>query len=306
MVDEPRHLLSGYAAEILTREERRELMEAALADQEVFDRLVEEESWRRLLGDPGMRREILAALEHDGAGAGILGWLRRPVVQWAAGAAAAIWLAVILLPGVDVQGPKPAPPPAGEELVPKSLRPKATQPRAPVGEVRELSYGLELWTGREFRPLGEDHRFSPRAELRVRLETDFPAWVYLFAHTAGDDVYSVIYPQTEEEHSPRRGEILLPPRDDEKLGMLRMDETPDDEGLVLVVATARWDAFEAGRPTIASDGLEAAFARAERDLESVSWRRSMEDERVHLKIAEEREEMVFVARLITPSPIRGR
>ena len=40
MANEAKHLLSGYAAESLTDEERRDLALAALDDQEVFDQLV--------------------------------------------------------------------------------------------------------------------------------------------------------------------------------------------------------------------------------------------------------------------------
>ena len=299
MADKPRHLLAGYAAEILDRDERRDLMEAALADQDVFDQLVEEESWRRVLNAPGMRRELLEALEDRSVLQGLLDWFRLPQARWALGGAAAALTAAVLLPlspwstGVD------APPPAGEELTAKSattrslsndLAPKVT---APPG-VRELSYGLELWTAEAAVPVGSDYELRGGDEFRIRVEADVPVWLYLFNQSEGDDEYSVVYPLDESEHAASEGDVLLPPGKDEWLGM---DETPEDERLVLVVGTAPWPGFEPGRESVSREDLEAAFAGAEQELSAKSWRRFVEGDRVHLKIADPDGELFFVERL---------
>lgn len=59
----PQELLSGYATEILSNKEKGILFEAALDDQELFDRLVEEEAWREALSQEGARQSVLDALE---------------------------------------------------------------------------------------------------------------------------------------------------------------------------------------------------------------------------------------------------
>ena len=104
----------------------------------------------------------------------------------------------------------------------------------------------------------------------------------------------MVYPATADEHAWAEGEIVLPPGDREWLGM---DETPEDESLVLVVGTAPWPAFEPGRRTLTRAELEGALAAAQRDLESASWRRTAEGDRVRLRIADPGEEVFVVERL---------
>lgn len=55
-------LLGGYAAGILTPQEREALFTAALDDQQLFDVLVREEPLRELLQDPGARAQLLDAV----------------------------------------------------------------------------------------------------------------------------------------------------------------------------------------------------------------------------------------------------
>ena len=76
---DPTHLISGYATETLSRAEQRRLYRAALDDQEVFDRLVEEESWRQIFEAPGVREEVLQALAETPA-ATTVPEVRRPGV----------------------------------------------------------------------------------------------------------------------------------------------------------------------------------------------------------------------------------
>jgi len=69
-------LLGGYATGSLTAQERKELFEAALDDQELFDQLASEEALRQTLGDPAIRARLLAALS-----SAPMPWSRR-LAQW--------------------------------------------------------------------------------------------------------------------------------------------------------------------------------------------------------------------------------
>jgi hypothetical protein len=72
---EAEKLLGGYAAGILTEEERRVLFSAALDHQEIFDALMDEEGLRQLLADPETRAHLLALLSPASS-------LRKPVPIW--------------------------------------------------------------------------------------------------------------------------------------------------------------------------------------------------------------------------------
>jgi len=61
--DDARKLMSGYATGSLTEAERMALMEAALADQMLFDELAEEAALKEVLDEPGARQRLIAALE---------------------------------------------------------------------------------------------------------------------------------------------------------------------------------------------------------------------------------------------------
>ena len=55
-------ILGGYATDTLSEDEKHQLFEAALHDQEVFDALADEESLKALLADSEARHRILASL----------------------------------------------------------------------------------------------------------------------------------------------------------------------------------------------------------------------------------------------------
>jgi hypothetical protein len=59
-------ILGGYATDTLTEEEKRQLYEAALRDQALFDALADEESLKALLSDPVARQRVLASLQASG------------------------------------------------------------------------------------------------------------------------------------------------------------------------------------------------------------------------------------------------
>jgi hypothetical protein len=71
-------LLGGHTFGTLTKEEERELYQAALDDQEVFDALVDDEPLREVLADPAVRRELLECLERPTFADRVRAWLHQP------------------------------------------------------------------------------------------------------------------------------------------------------------------------------------------------------------------------------------
>ena len=61
----PRDLIGGYATSTLSREEREQLLAAALDDQQLFDELVNEEPLRELLNDPLARQKLMDKLSGE-------------------------------------------------------------------------------------------------------------------------------------------------------------------------------------------------------------------------------------------------
>ncbi len=90
-------ILGGYATNTLTDEEKRELFEAALLDQMLFDALADEEGLKALLTNPAARQQILASLESSknpqetaNVSSPRLNWFRQSTsLTWAGGIAAA-------------------------------------------------------------------------------------------------------------------------------------------------------------------------------------------------------------------------
>ena len=154
--DEIRKLFGGYASGTLTAEEKMQLFEAALEDQELFDELQREQALKELLEDPVSRAEIRHAVAET-LPQPSTPWFRRPWI-WAVGAsmaAAAVTIAV-LAPwrAVTPQPPRqttarmeaPAPaltprvePPPPSTMPVRSVEPKPRLKRPPARkpEVRE-------------------------------------------------------------------------------------------------------------------------------------------------------------------------
>jgi hypothetical protein len=108
--EQVRKLVGGYAAGILTEEERRALFEAALSDQELFDELAREQPLRELLSDPRARMQLLNAVAGERPLVQkITGWLGRPASWVMAGGLAAVVLLVLAF--VRTGHPPPAPQP---------------------------------------------------------------------------------------------------------------------------------------------------------------------------------------------------
>jgi hypothetical protein len=138
--EEIRKLVGGYAAGILTAEERRALFEAALTDQDLFDELARDQALKELLEDPAARRTLMEAVENRPSG--LAAWLRRPL-SWAlvSGMAAAVVLVAVFVrrpeapkrvEPVLIAQREVAPPPARDAAPPTMRKPEAPPPPAPA------------------------------------------------------------------------------------------------------------------------------------------------------------------------------
>lgn len=298
MTTDPRLLLTGYANDSLEAAEQRRLAEAALADQEIFDAMVGEETWRHVLRDEDLRQDLLDELAlSDPAVQRRRSWLvrARPAFGAAAALAAAALAFVVIRPMMPTEPPTPgqapAAPPAATrsigDLTPKSLE---TSP-APISRRLELSYSLERRTPSGVQAV-VDYPWAGGEQLRVRLRGDDEVSIYLFARSQGDDVYGVLFPERAAEERPRRLNdtgFALP--------WLVMDSTPDDEELILVVTTSPWEGFKRQAEIPAAE-LDALLATAEEKLRTLSWRRTALDDRVRLEVAEPPSDLALVLRLM--------
>jgi hypothetical protein len=97
--NKPEHLLASYALGGLNAEERKNLFQAALSDQELFDRLVEEEQARLALQQPENRALLLNAMREEPAPTflrHLAAWFRQPRYL-ALSAVAAVALTITIL-----------------------------------------------------------------------------------------------------------------------------------------------------------------------------------------------------------------
>ena len=131
-------LLGGFAADTLTPEEKQTLYTAALQDQQLFNALADEQAFKELLADPGVRRRLLASLEQksaSGAGGSLswLDWFRRPAGLALAGGLSAAALAVVLGVRIYQDSLRQAAQSTATEEV-KSATPQAVEPQAKAKE----------------------------------------------------------------------------------------------------------------------------------------------------------------------------
>ncbi|HUQ92967.1 MAG TPA: hypothetical protein VM120_14900 [Bryobacteraceae bacterium] len=86
----PAKFIGGYATGNLPDREREQLLEASLHDQDLFNALMEEQALKDLLDQPGIKRELIEALQPKVTWLGrIRQWLATPIAFSTAGAVAA-------------------------------------------------------------------------------------------------------------------------------------------------------------------------------------------------------------------------
>jgi hypothetical protein len=170
-MSDPTRLLGGYATDTLTEAERRELLMAALDDQEVFDAVLAEDGLRELLEAPGARRQVLSALERPTWWERARAWLQRPAT-WADLAVLAATLVVGVVGYRVFLGTAPQ----------EGGRPAAARP-APVVAPAILAHLLAL-PAHEARPAGlereggtaeQANRVAPGETLELRATLRGPA-----------------------------------------------------------------------------------------------------------------------------------
>ena len=89
-------LLAGYATKQNSAEENSALMEAALADQSLFNALADEDALRELLDDPRGKAELLQVLA-PAEKPSIWSWLMKPQAWALAGTAAVAVVAFLFI-----------------------------------------------------------------------------------------------------------------------------------------------------------------------------------------------------------------
>lgn len=97
--EDPEKLLGGYATDTLTEAERKALFEAALANQDLFNALADEQALKELLSDARCRRQLLSLLEpkKEPVWRRFAVWLGRPTSWAVAGSLATVLLITGLL-----------------------------------------------------------------------------------------------------------------------------------------------------------------------------------------------------------------
>lgn len=137
-------LLGAFAADTLTPEERQQLYQAALRDQQLFDALADEQALKELLTDPAVRRRLLQALNETspatgGSTASWLDWFRRPANLALAGGLATAVFAVILGTKIYQDSLKQA----GRSVATEDAKPAAPPAPTPAATPPALSRPIE-------------------------------------------------------------------------------------------------------------------------------------------------------------------
>jgi hypothetical protein len=186
---EAERLLGGYATGTLTEAERKALFAAALAGQELFDTLADEEALRELLSDPLVRRRLLDALAGPTASLfeRVLAWWRRPVAWGVAGSVAvAVLLVVVLVPiyrpvakPPAVQMVAQAPVEMAKKMEPAApAAPRAAAPvprRARVAAPAAAEPAAEQKLAERVEEKPAEAEAKPKLEVAARARADEPA-----------------------------------------------------------------------------------------------------------------------------------
>jgi hypothetical protein len=176
-MSDPKRLLGGYATDTLTEHERRELLAAALEDQELFDTLLEEEGLRELLESPEARQEVLAALERPTRWERVRDWFARPATFADLATVATVLVVALAVPVVwspDVAGPGR---PAASRPAAASVSPATLAHLLALPPHEALPAELEVEGRRAEGPL----EVQPGGPLVLRVSLRTPARVLLIA-----------------------------------------------------------------------------------------------------------------------------
>lgn len=178
MTDEVRRLLLA-AVQALGEAERRELRRAALEDQALFDRLVEQNGLLEGIQDPDARQELLSVVEETTPWGRLRAWFERPATLLDLGGVTTVVLAalagyawVALPPASSGVGPTTSRP------VGATLSPQLVVALLALPERQGVPAGIEV-AGRP------DADFAPGETMRLRVTLRAPARAVVLEEPAG-------------------------------------------------------------------------------------------------------------------------
>jgi hypothetical protein len=249
-MSDAKRLLGGYATDSLTEAERRELLQAAIEDQELFDALVREDGMRELLESPGARQAVLDALDRPTAWDRARAWLQRPAtVGDLAAVAAAVAIGLVALRVLSTGMPSTRPPAAATQPAPSAA------PVSPETLVLLLAAPARQAVPAGLEPDGAaaaPWRVRPAARLALRVSVRGPARILVLEET----------PAGARQVFPRAGEppglVGAPPMGGPAIVHLSdtASTAPGPHRLRLVVAPAGVDLGAVG-----PEGLEPVLDR---------------------------------------------
>jgi hypothetical protein len=194
MTGEAKRLLGGYATDTLSEVERRELLRAALDDQELFDALLEQDGLRELLEAPGARQEVLEVLDRPGRWERVRTRFARPATFADLAALAAV-LTLGLATHFAFRGPAP-----GEVGHGAAARPRAAAvPALALARLLALPPRQVVPAGLEFEGRREDEPVSvrPGEALALRVSLRAPARLLVVAEGPDGALAQVVPPAGE-------------------------------------------------------------------------------------------------------------
>ena len=169
-------MLARYAAHQLSEEEERELLRAALTDQELFEALGAEHAMREVMDDEESRRIVVSLASEEPQRGWLSSLLTRPVAWSLVGVAAAALIAVAVM-----QMRRPGQP----EMEPASIASDATRARFAAVMAKAPDTGLTV----RF-PSGDS--FPTNGQLEARFTSSRDAELLVLEVASGEPV-RVIY-----------------------------------------------------------------------------------------------------------------
>jgi len=159
-----------------------------------------------------------------------------------------------------------------------------------------LSFGFELEVEDDARTVGEDFRFQDDDRFRLRVESDFEAYLYIFNHEAKSDTAVVLFPDRRGSNPLVAHREVVEP---EPPSWFRMDRDSGGENLVLVASRRPLRLFEDLRlgDDIPLDEFETALADVERTGRPDSMRRFKDGPTTRILAADSGDHLVLVVRV---------
>jgi len=254
-------LLGGYATGTLTEAERQALLEAALANQDLFDALAGEEALRELLADPAARRHLLEQLaEKKSLGQLLFGWWNRRLAWGLAGSAAVtVLLVAVLVPVYRRLAPEHfAPPPAASVEVAQKISPPASAPQAMRRPAPVVPH-VQAPAVHRARVEAEVARVAPLAEKPEQVEEHAAASRPVLGGAPGGVVGGISQPPPTTVAEARQGQTAAAEPKKLAISAFRLPEAGPAEAQTL--GPAALDKARAEEPRSAAVGLRYSILK---------------------------------------------